>query len=105
VRVHASTQNLLVAALRERRIDFTADIIETAEVLDDGKQIAIRPANPKDKLMLNLPAICQALSRVGLADRTVEVAGAGPPDRADLEKTRGSKLEHVSLCITKEGDS
>jgi hypothetical protein len=77
-RVHASTKSLLVAAYGEiagETAHFIARMIESAEVVDDGKQIAIRPANPKDTEWLQLHVLYGVMSRVGLADRTVEVEG------------------------------
>ena len=87
-RVHASTKSLLIAACRELGSYFSADVVESAEVVDDGKQISIRLANPKDKILLGPRELCEPLSRVGLADRTVEVAGAEKKGPATESKER-----------------
>jgi hypothetical protein len=50
-------------------------MIESAEVADDGKQITIHPANPKDTEWLDLDVLHRVMSRVGLAARIVEIAG------------------------------
>jgi hypothetical protein len=77
-RVHATTKSLLVEAYGEldgNTAQFIANMIESAEVVDDGKQITIHPAKPKDTEWLYLDVLYGVMSRVGLADRSVEVKG------------------------------
>jgi hypothetical protein len=73
-RVHASTKSLLVEACRRRSCDFTGDIVATADVVDDGKVVTVRPANPMDCKMITKRELRELLWQVRIEREVVVTA-------------------------------
>jgi hypothetical protein len=64
-RVNADAKALLVAACRALNRQFTGDVLEGADVVDDGETLAITPATQADAICASDADVREALGRIG----------------------------------------